>query len=743
MPSMTKPVQRGGGGGRPKRPTHNPARMINERDWRRKQREQSIASSRASSVAASPPPPVRPQSLCVNPKCTNPHIVDGTCQSCGAVAAEDANIVAEIQFGESANGQAFAQGVNVAFGEAGPRMTGMGGRRRIAGGGEGPSNLDTILQARAHISAVVTRFNLSTTTGDAAARHFEMLQRLNFLKGRTIRRVAGVTLYWAIRCTGNTPIMLIDIADTLTEDVFVLGRTFKMMINLIYGDQAIGCPFSPMFPEDIIKSLATRLGFYNATVKVEEDAIRIVQRMDRDWIVSGRQINGVCGSALVIAARMNNFRRSDAEIAYVAKTTIGTLQLRLEEFARVESASMSVNDFKEKAFIPAAHDPPAFYRQTKEYQEEQEQKKAARKRKRRQAEDKEGGEGGEGEDGGSGEEREDPNKRQRTDADGFVIPPLPPGKGHKTGKRKATAPEGLTENDIGDIQEAVAISDSRLDSLEDTLVARHGDAPQSAPTKAIRKGRLQGSALREPMLSTADEQWRADEESSHEDILKAMQDSASAAFQAAAELAGVHKADLLEKLVSTRPIDYRNSDLIDHPEVGEDEFADDPEVQNCLLTEVERKIKERLWLNENKQWLLDQQEKEYKAKKAPPKKPRKHNRKPRIGEGQTTPADSPTSAVADAAKRLGVSSKINYDAIGNLANKTRGPGSIASRQTSRAASEVDEEPSDNEEEEEVVEEVVEQDEDEDEEAVDYDEQYANNGDEEEFGGDGGYDDDDY
>lgn len=777
MSSMIKNARAAPPKPKPNKPRFNPARAVNDLDWRRKQAD--LNASRAASTAGSPTPPsstpavTARQQRCLNKTCSAPNIIDGVCHSCGAVAEEDSGIVAEVTFGETASGQAVAHGHKVAHGEAGPRMDMINGRRRVAGGGDGSANLETLNRAKQLIQGVVTRYRLGVAILEAASTRFKDLQQRGFCRGRTVEKVAGICVYWAVRNreNGNTPIMLIDIADALSQDVFALGRTFKLMLISLYGQDANGniahCPFEPLFPEDIIRSLAVRLGFDHNTDKVQQDAVRIVQRMDRDWIVLGRHPSGICGSAIIIAARMNNYRRTPVEVSYLAKTTRATLQLRLDEFARVSSAQMSVADFKGKQFIPESHDPPAFYRQTKEYQEEQEQKRAARKRKRAAvdeedqeetdsvSEEQQASQTTSQETSASGSASVPGPFESQTDADGFVIPPLPPGPPSR-GIGSTSATQAISEDDIS---EAVPTNE---EDEEDALASKYGDVPLPGGgslatletsilahgAKSIRQNRQQGSSLRDPVYVDDQEKWAEEEEAAVRETLEAIMDCDSQVWKAASKYAGMQMQDLMEKLQSTRPITYKENTLIDAPDVGDDEFADDPEVINCLLTEEERKVKEKLWLNANKDWLREQQEKEYRAKIAPPKKPRKNPRKPRIGEGQASPASSAGEAALGAAKRLGIPSKrINYDSITKMLNTSgpRGPGSvtgseITSRQASHAGSETgygsDEE---------VEEDTHLGDDDEanmedgDEALEDYDEQYNNN-DADEFGG-GGYDDD--
>jgi len=131
--------------------------------------------------------------------------------------------------------------------------------------------------------------------------------------------------------------------------------------------------------------------------------------------------------------------------------------------------------------------------------------------------------------------------------------------------------------------------------------------------------------------------------------------------------------------------------------IDESEFADDPEVANCLLSAADVARKEKVWVNANKDWLRKQQLKLWAKKEAengPPKARRNRKKKPRIGEGQTSPASSPGDAAVNALKLRSFSKKINYDAIHSLlghdmlGDKSALGSAATSRITSRAGSEM-------------------------------------------------------
>jgi transcription initiation factor TFIIIB Brf1 subunit/transcription initiation factor TFIIB len=50
---------------------------------------------------------------------------------------------------------------------------------------------------------------------------------------------------------------------------------------------------------------------------VANTALRIVARMRRDWMQTGRRPAGICGAALLISARLHGFRRTQKDILQV------------------------------------------------------------------------------------------------------------------------------------------------------------------------------------------------------------------------------------------------------------------------------------------------------------------------------------------------------------------------------------------------------------------------------------------
>ncbi|KAM3564017.1 hypothetical protein ARSEF4850_002063 [Beauveria asiatica] len=653
---------------KPKFARPNPVRAMREREERRQaaaaaaQKGQSSAAANKQGAVA---PPARQQ--CPNKACPKPNVVDGTCQTCGRVA-DDSNIVAEVQFGETSSGAAMVQGSYIGADQAGVRSMGPAFRR--VGGSEDREK--SIREARGLMQGYAQQLNVSDSLVAAGTQVFKLASGANFIQGRTLASVAAVCLYAACRAEPPCKVMLIDLADLVQLNVFKLGRIFKKLNEVVpIGNDGL----IPVYPEDLIWRFATKMEFRQETAKVAEDAVRLVKRMSRDWLVMGRRPSGICGACLLMAARMHNFRRTVREVVYIVKVTNHTIQNRLQEFNYTESSQMSVEDFLKQDFLESSHDPPSFYRKSDEYRAQQEEK--ARKRKRNEQTNQDEDEPAlpppgpvvrtrRGTDAGA-DLSSAPQLKFRRDADGFIIPPHP----SQIPKDMPSVP----------IQEEATEGDEDLQKL----ATEFGDALDEE--MEAEEGAASGKRRKEKAQLPINEEWEQDEEDLEGQIEEIFNDPLTyehaLAYSNAEQRARIHSSWALQQ----RP----QKEISMSVEIDEDEFANDPEVRNCLLSPEEAQIKEMIWVNQNKEWLRQHQEKVFRRKVEAerPKQTRRRRKRARIGEGQTSPASSAAEAAVSVAKDRAWSKRINYDAIRSIFDvpDAGGLGSAAtSRKTSLAGS---------------------------------------------------------
>jgi transcription factor IIIB 90 kDa subunit len=608
---------------------------------------------------------------CPNDACPDPNIIedDGrqVCATCGAVA-RDSNIVSELQFGETSSGAAAVQGSYVGEGRTHGQSSG-GPHPGLIHDGLTSREMTT-LNARREIDALINNLRIPANLADPAVNIFKLSLahaiydsdgnrekgKKNFVQGRSIRTVAAVALYIACRRQKNTnTIMLIDLAETMTPQVsvFKMGNIYNRLVRAIWGN-ADGSVSSqgyvdPINPENLIRRFARDLEFGSLVGKVTEDAIRLVQRMDRDWMTTGRRPAGVCGAALILAARMNNFRRTVREVVLVVKVCEVTVMKRLEEFQYTGTSSLTVEQMRQGDHTTPC-DPPSFYKANGEGKQ---LKKRGRKRKSKAAET-----AAEIEDEDEDEDEEDeepPRKRGRIDDDGFAIPDIP----IDPALRNPASQEPRSDEAIAAVltsavnSAALELEQEQRGRVGESSATAHISDPQSEKPKRI--GRPKGSKNKHAPDAT-DAELALEAEIEH-DILDTMSSEAmkratpsvtpapSARSTPALETSSTSTSDTSNQPSAAQSQLTTNLDTSDQPpgpnsnatiipqqaaveqiqaaqskpieirmdlEILDDEFDDDPEIANVILSEAEVLIKEHIWVEENKQWLRDEHAKRIK-----------------------------------------------------------------------------------------------------------------------------------
>lgn len=273
---------------------------------------------------------------------------DAVCTNCGSVL-EDNIIVAEVQFEENAHGASSALGKFVSA-ESKGGATGYGASFNVGIGTE--SREITLRRARQGITQLCQQLRLNNHCIDMACNFFKMALSRQLTRGRSSAHVHAACVYITCRTEG-TAHLLIDISDVLQICCYELGRIYLKI------SQALCIRIPSIDPCLYILRFANRLDFGEKTHEVSMTALRLVQRMKRDCIHSGRRPSGLCGAALLIAARMHNFSRAPADVVRIVKVHETTLRKRLMEFGDTPSSALTLDEFM-TVDLEAEQDPPAF-----------------------------------------------------------------------------------------------------------------------------------------------------------------------------------------------------------------------------------------------------------------------------------------------------------------------------------------------------------------------------------------------
>ncbi|KAF1352606.1 hypothetical protein BDV97DRAFT_349919 [Delphinella strobiligena] len=642
--------------------------------------------------------------------CENPQIevIEGStiCMGCGTEISQN-NIVAEVTFGETASGAAAVDGAHVGENQRFANTLGSTASRRV--GVTTRSREDSEQNGREAIRVYTGKLAITQKIQDEAIHIWKLASNDGFIQGRRAEEVAGACLYAACRRDKENTVLLMDLAEIVMVNVFALGDIYKELAKKLYLQ--VGSRANLLEVEPLILKYASKLEFGEKTRQVAEDAVKIIRRMKRDWIVTGRHPAGLCGACIILAARMNNFRRTVREVVFVVKVADLTIAKRLEEFRRTRSSQLNINEFRTLGNrIKMQHDPPAMYEA-----DERARKLLERKRKRLEYEQSKEN------TVDIPDDESNPASRQSSVAADNLDPQLAehpqqasaqpeaqqaagPARAKRRKKTTATAParcepcrdaDGfvIPELPIDPLLLEAANAAAKEIENEDATAhpenAEDGDAVKKEKRKVgrPRKDRKEKEVTPAPTPLTEEELLAEEElQDEIENILRTDDCVSKSRDEIEREkleertklLAEQQRAITTANLAQRAENEGRTHYVVPDSEIiGEDEFADDPEVMNALLTEEQVKVKEMIWVMHNEDWLRAQQTKQLKRAldeaEGKHKDKIKRKKRSRMGDGSVLEGGTPVESPADANRRMlekrapkQFSQRINYAALGNI-----------------------------------------------------------------------------
>ncbi|KAJ7714059.1 BRF1-domain-containing protein [Mycena metata] len=564
---------------------------------------------------------------------------NGVCVACGMVIEEN-GMVSELTFGETSSGGAMVQGSFVGQGATHARMSGPYGNR-----GNSDSRAQTIENASKKIHMIASVLRLSDMISNAALRMYTLAVEHKFTKGRKSLNVVAVCLYIACRQKDTHTHMLIDFSDLLQVNVFELGHTYLQLV------QTLNLKLPLVDPSHYISRFAALLEFGDETPKVSMDAVRLVQRFDRDWMTRGRRPAGICGAALLLAARMNNFRRSVEEIVQVVKIADTTLKKRLDEFKNTPSGALTLADFR-SVWLDEEVDPPAY---TKNMAKEEAERVAAEEAAADAAEfaatgvvkEKETAKGK-----GKGKKKKKGKRKRDEEDEGEPDAPNPEVPGDTEPPRLPLDPSVLNGGILAGTSEPLFLPDPAGEdpnaNIDPALLSESYPPATPVPSTSGATPPASSSVVAASPTPSLPPIETSLSEVLTEEVSTFLQNPQGAMLSSALDEA--HERRLAQIEV-----------------VDELLGLNEEELDRFILSEAEVKIKERVWVELNKDYL---EALAAKGNPEPTQKPKKRRKNSEANVPRDT-ANPTGSTAAEAVKNLinknhKYSKRINYDALRHL-----------------------------------------------------------------------------
>uniref|UniRef100_A0AAQ4NNT8 B-related factor 1 n=1 Tax=Gasterosteus aculeatus aculeatus TaxID=481459 RepID=A0AAQ4NNT8_GASAC len=503
------------------------------------------------------------------------------CTGCGSVL-EDNIIVSEVQFVEGSGGVSSAVGQFVsADGPVKAPLLGSGFHTSV--GKE--SRAQTLQGGKRQIQQLGSQLQLNQHCLDTAFNFFKMVVSKHLTRGRKTEHVIAACLYLVCRTEG-TPHMLLDLSDLLQ------------------------------------------------THEVSMTALRLVQRMKRDWMHTGRRPSGLCGAALLVAARMHKFRRTVKDVISVVKVCQTTLRKRLTEFEDTPTSQLTIDEFM-KVDLEQECDPPSFTAGQHKTKMQQLEHELARKLDEV-----------EGEISCYKDEIETELEKSRPKLGGIY-----------TAYSKEIDPD--------DVEVSTMTSEPEVTEMEDSdLQAATQHLTQNFLCEVIQDEEGQG---KKP--DDSDQEAGSDEEGAGPHL----QAPLAVILGKLPSAAGRSLEQAFQPFTDSEQGDRTDGE---QSECGELDLKDidDQEIDKYILNDQEVEVKTELWMKQNAEYLKEQKEKEERIRKEKEQgtykeKPKKSKRKKEQIQALTA-----GEAIERMLEKKKISSKINYEVLRDLNSRGTGSG---------------------------------------------------------------------
>lgn len=280
---------------------------------------------------------------------------DTFCTKCGAVIEENL-IVSELQFEEGSHGAANLIGRMVSS-DANYKSLAAGTIGNNLAVSSRESREITLENAKRRIKSIGQQLRLNNHCVTTAFNFYRMALSRRLTYGRRQNNVYAACLYMTCRIEGTSH-MLLDLSDVTQVNIFELGKTYLKLSNaLCINIPPIDpCIYIVRFSNKLHKLIGTDT---NKIRDIELTALRLVQRMKRDWIHTGRRPSGLCGAALLVACRLNGIHCNIRDIIKIVSVCETTIRKRLAEFGDTQTGRLTLDEFM-TVDLEGEDDPPCF-----------------------------------------------------------------------------------------------------------------------------------------------------------------------------------------------------------------------------------------------------------------------------------------------------------------------------------------------------------------------------------------------
>jgi len=172
---------------------------------------------------------------------------------------------------------------------------------------------------------------------DEAFRFFILATQKGVSGGQKLLNLCISSLYAVCR-RKKTHHLLIDFADITQIQTNKIGSVFLKFTR------SLNINIPVIDPSLYIQRFVSGLQIGNKTQAVAMSALRLIARMKREWVSTGRRPSGLCGAAILLASKMHGIRKNQKEISDIVRIGDVAIRSRLREINKTSIGLLTIDE---------------------------------------------------------------------------------------------------------------------------------------------------------------------------------------------------------------------------------------------------------------------------------------------------------------------------------------------------------------------------------------------------------------
>ena len=158
----------------------------------------------------------------------------------------------------------------------------------------------------------------------------------NKLKSNKSLQSLSISCLYAVCRKEKTPHLLVDFSDISQTRSSKIGVEFLKFLKITR------LPLPVIDPSIYIHRFVSKLDLGEKTVPITISALRLIARMKRNWISTGRKPTGLCGAAIILSTRIHGIKKNQREICNIVRIGIQALRYRLFEIEKTSIKRLNI-----------------------------------------------------------------------------------------------------------------------------------------------------------------------------------------------------------------------------------------------------------------------------------------------------------------------------------------------------------------------------------------------------------------